>query len=468
MKNDAVPFAGMGCCLAMAVFLSPGCGKGPGKAPKEPVAVTVFQPAEKTDVEDYIYFTGHARPVQVVDVKPRVSGYLNNIAFETGGVVRGPTFKPGRLDTVEPESVVAFVGELATVPIAATLSPCFRLCLDLVEGDVLFEIDPRPYQATYDQVVSQVKLAEAKFVSAREIYKLNKEAVDRGKEIEKKTGDKIVVISPQSLVTYYANMVEAEAGWKAAQATLESASLDLRFTKVRAPVSGRITYNYLTRGNLVTKDQTSLARITSQNPMYVYFDVDEPTVQELQILHRQDPSTHLLNTPVWAGLSKDKDRYPLQGVLDYVDPEVDPTMGSKTFRAVFRTTPADYMRGGNFVRVKLSKGKPPYPAPVVPERALVAEQGNKYLLVTDANKKVRKEAVRLGTPLDHGLRVILPPEKIAMSDQAWSQRWIKEWVVLDGVGEALDTQDKGVNVIKRFRLALDTGSLQEQKDAPAK
>jgi multidrug efflux pump subunit AcrA (membrane-fusion protein) len=203
--------------------------------------------------------------------------------------------------------------------------------------------------------------------------------------------------------------------------------------------------------------------------MYVYFDVDEQSTQELQILQRQGAFKHYLNTPVFAGLSKDKGLYPLQGALDYVDPQIDPTMGSRTFRAVFNNPRSDkgqevgYLRGGNFVRVKISKGKAPYPAPIVPERALIAEQGNKYLLVADvvsgAQGKARKEPIKLGAQLDNGLRVILPPDGLKLTEKDWTQRWVNEWVILDGVGEAQDQGD--VAISKYYQLSLDDGSVTE-------
>jgi RND family efflux transporter MFP subunit len=461
MNNNRSIASGVLCCLAFVGVL-PGCQNSPPKATKAPVNVTVFHPVEKPDVVDYMYFTGHAKAFEVVDVKPRVSGYLDRINFENGGAVHGPSYRPTNADVV-----AAGLGQLLTSNgIFAPLAAAALLCPTPVEGDVLFEIDPRPYQAAYDLAVSQVELNKAKFDSGTAIYNLNLDASNRGKEL----GKGVVVISPQQLETYRAAMVEAQASWKAAQASLESAKLDLQFTKVRAPVNGNISYNRLTKGNLVTKDVTSLAQVSSNDPMYVYFDVDEQATQALQILQRQGAFKHYLNTPVFAGLSKDKgaDPYPLKGTLDYIDPQIDPSIGSRTFRAIFNNLRSDdaqdvgYLRGGNFVRVKISKGKAPYPAPVVPDKALVAESGNKYLLV-DAKDTVRKEPVKLGALLDNGLRVILPPDNVKISDKDWSQRWVKEWVILDGVGEA---QDKGdVAVSKYYQLALNDGSLQELQAA---
>jgi RND family efflux transporter MFP subunit len=462
MKNSPLICAGLLGCLA--VGLMPGCQRTPLKASKAPVNVTVFRPVEKPDVVDYMYFTGHAKAVEIVDVKPRVSGYLDRIAFENGGFVRGPSLRSSKAEVV----AAGLVHLSTTSGVSGALVAAAILCPEAVEADVLFEIDPRPYQANYDLAASQVDLNKAKFDSATAIYKLNLDAFNRGKDI----GAGVVVISPQQLETYRAAKVEAEASWRASQASLEVAKYDLVNTKVHAAVSGNITYNRLTKGNLVTKDVTSLAQVSSHDPMYVYFDIDEQSTQELQIAQRQGAFKHFLNTPVFAGLSKDKGQYPLQGKLDYIDPQIDPSMGSRTFRAVFDNArsgnPADqatqlgYLRGGNFVRVKLSKGKAPYPAPIVPEKALIAEQGNKYLLVADAQNKVRKEAVKLGALLDNGLRVVLPPDSLKMTDKEWAERWAKEWVILDGVGEA---QDKGdVAVSKSFRLLLGDGSLQELKD----
>src|SRR4051812_6327546 len=109
MKRNLSVAAGLVCCLAVVALL-PGCQTPPPKAPREPVTVTVFQPVEMPDVVDYMYFTGHARSVQAVDVKPRVSGYLNHIYFDSGGAVRGPSY--GATRPRQPQAIAAALGHL--------------------------------------------------------------------------------------------------------------------------------------------------------------------------------------------------------------------------------------------------------------------------------------------------------------------------------------------------------------------
>jgi multidrug efflux pump subunit AcrA (membrane-fusion protein) len=201
----------------------------------------------------------------------------------------------------------------------------------------------------------------------------------------------------------------------------------------------------------------------------VYFDIDEQSVQEIQQLKRQGESLGLVGsqTKVMVGLAKDRGNYPFEGNELYAEPELDASTGSRTYRAKVSKGDASWLMPGNFIRVQISKGKPPYPGPVVPERAFGSEQGNKYLLVMDDQKKVSKRYVKPGPAVGNGLRVIQPPDDDGkkakkLDNRAWTDQWVKQWVVLDGLQEAESSRDPVV-VQEYLQLALETGDTKVLK-----
>src|SRR4051794_19705822 len=207
--------------VSIAAFLG-GCNKKQAEiAPAAPPAIPVSKPVTR-EVTDYIDFTGRTEAKDSVSIVPRVTGYLVSAPFKEGAEVKA--------------------------------------------GDVLFQIDPRPYQAQYDQAVGQVLLNEARV----------KEAIAdnlRAKELAKTPG----AISKQDLDRFQAAEEEAVAAVQAAKASLEIYMLNLSFCTVRSPIDGQVSRYFLTVGNLVNQDQTQLTSVVSMDPMYVYFDVDQNT-----------------------------------------------------------------------------------------------------------------------------------------------------------------------------------------------
>ena len=200
-----------------------GCRrKGPQIAPPQPPVIPVSQPVQLV-VTDYTDFTGRTNAIQSVDVRARVSGYLVEMPFKEGAEVS--------------------------------------------LGAMLFEVDPRPYQAQYDQAQGQVNLYKAELALAKANYA-------RDLEVAKTPG----AVSLQQLDQDKAAVDEADAAVKAFQASLEVYKLNLSFTKVNSPVDGQVSRYFLTLGNLVVQHQTLLTTVVSLDPMYVYFDVDEGTV----------------------------------------------------------------------------------------------------------------------------------------------------------------------------------------------
>jgi multidrug efflux system membrane fusion protein len=328
-----------------------GChGQQGPVAPPEPPAVPVSRPVEQ-EVTDYVDFTGRTDAIQALDVRARVTGYLVEMPFKEGSEVK--------------------------------------------KDDLLFRIDPRPYQAQLDQATRQVDLYQARLDLARTTH-------TRFSALYKQTPG---AVSKQELDQYKAQVVEAQAQLKAYQSSLKVYQLNLDFTKVTSPIDGRVSRYYLTLGNLVNQDQTLLTTVVSQNPMYVYFDTDEPTllrvrraVSEGRIKPAEDGKN-----PVLLGL-QDEEGFPHQGTIDFVNNQVNPTTGSITVRGIF-PNPKLLLSPGMFVRVRLPIG-PKHPALLVIDRAIGSDQGLKYVYVVDKENKVQYRRIKTGPLQDNGLRVI--------------------------------------------------------------
>jgi membrane fusion protein, multidrug efflux system len=368
-----------------------GCHRSPTEvAPAEAPAIPVSHPISR-DVTDYVDFTGQTDAIQSLNVTARVTGYLVKMPFREGSEVRGDD---------RPRGAARVFGLLAA-PLApgALLAAASLFPGQCQEGDLLFEIDPRPYQAQLDQAQGQVYLNEAQLRLAIANYA-------RAKEVAKTPG----AISPQDIDTYKAQQEQAEAAVAAAKASLEVYKLNLRFCMVTSPIDGRVSRYYLTLGNLVNQDQTLLTTVVSQDPMYAYFDVDEPTVLRVRRAVNEGktkrPESGLLE--VLMGL-QGEDGFPHRGNVDFVNNQVNPTTGSLSVRGVFpNPLPPGGVRvlsPGMFVRIRLPISQP-HPALLVIDRAIASDQGLKYVYVLDADKKAQYRRITTGPLQDDGLRVV--------------------------------------------------------------
>jgi membrane fusion protein, multidrug efflux system len=328
---------------------------GPALIPE----VRVEMPVER-EVTEYEYFTGRAEAVESVEVRARVTGYLTEIKFVAGKEVKA--------------------------------------------NDVLFKIDPRPYQAVLDQANSQVLLEEARL-------KLAIADNARAQEIAKTPG----AISKQDVDKYAAAEGEASAAVAAAKANVESAALNVEFTDVISPVDGVVSRNLLTIGNLVNQDTTLLTTVVSQDPMYGYFDVDERTMLRIQKMIREGKLKSIREGgkfPVDYGLANEGDEYPHQGELDFVNNQVDPSTGTLQVRGVFPNPEPSpdvprLLTPGLFLRVRLPVG-PPKKALLVPQSAVVTDQGSKYLLVVNSQNIVEYRPITVGPQQPDGTQVVEP------------------------------------------------------------
>jgi multidrug efflux system membrane fusion protein len=351
------------CVLAAAAV---GCQPNAAarKAATELQPVPVSQPVQRK-VTDFVDFTGRTDAVNSVDVRARVTGYLIRRKFKDGS--------------------------------------------DVKAGELLFEIDPRPYRAQLDQALSQVKLNDASLKLARTTYERDKHvaSVQPG------------AISKQQLDEDRAAVEEAVARVKAAEASTKVYELNLGFTTITAPIDGQISRTYMTEGNLIIQDQSLLTTIVSLDPMYVYFDLDEPTLIRIRKAINEGKLKPLRDgsMPVLMGLQGEPG-HPHKGTINFVNNQVNPTTGSITMRGVFDNPKPSYgeqlLSPGMFVRIRLPIGEP-YPALLVIDRAIGSDQGLKYVYVLDSGNKVQSRRVVTGALQPDGLRVITK----GLSEEDW-------------------------------------------------
>jgi multidrug efflux system membrane fusion protein len=267
------------------------------------------------------------------------------------------------------------------------------------EGDLLFEIDPRPYQAQLDQAQGQVYVYKAQLDLAKANYL-------RAQDVAKTPG----AISQQDLDTYKAQQEQADAQLKAAKASLEVYKLNLEFCRVTSPIDGQVSRYYLTLGNLVNQDQTLLTTVVSRDPMYAYFDMDEPTLLRVRRAlndGRIKPSQDGLIAVHMA--LQGENGFPHDGNIDFVNNQVNPSTGSISVRGVFPNPKPQrgvrLLSPGMFVRIRLPIGQP-HPALLVIDRAISTDQGLKYVYVLDAENKAQYRRITPGALQDDGLRVV--------------------------------------------------------------
>jgi RND family efflux transporter MFP subunit len=337
----------LGFCLGLA-----GCARPPSAAPAAaPPPITISYPVER-EVTDYADFTARTAAVDSVELRARVSGYLDKVNFKEGALVK--------------------------------------------KGDVLFEIDPRTYQAVLRNAEGNLAAAEARTQRLDADLARARRLIGTG-AMSREDYDKI-----------YGDRGEAAASRAALKAAVERAQLDLGFTKVTAPVSGRIRSYYVTVGNLVSAgDQTPgtlLTTIVSVDPMYAYFDVDERTVLRVKQLIREGKlgTPDHVEIPVWLGLANE-DGFPHRGAINFTDNQVKSGTGTLRVRGVFPNKD-EALSPGYFARVRVPIGSP-HRALLVSERALDTDQGQKVVYVVDQDNRVISRPVRLGA-LHDGLREI--------------------------------------------------------------
>ncbi|WP_404813324.1 efflux RND transporter periplasmic adaptor subunit [Halomonas elongata] len=338
----------MVAAMGMGLSVLAGCDSQADSAPEEPPPpqVSVAEVVVK-DVNFWDEFTGRIDAVDEVELRPRVSGYLDEIHYSEG-------------QTVE-------------------------------KGEVLFTIDPRPYQA-------DLARAEAELERARARAELTRSEAARAETLAQSRS-----ISREVLDQRRATAAQAEADILAAQAEVERARLNVEFTEVRAPISGRTGRALVTVGNLVS-DATPLTSIVSLDKVHVHFYSDEQTFLNYGELARsgERSSSREERTPVRVGLANDTG-YPYAGEVDFVDNSLDATTGTMMVRAVLDNDEGRFTPG-MFARVQLL-GSSAEDAVLIDDKAVLTDQDRKYVYVVDDQGVALRKDIRPGRMAD-GLRVI--------------------------------------------------------------
>jgi RND family efflux transporter MFP subunit len=328
--------------LVLAIVVA-GC-KGPAAPPPPPPpGVTVSRPVQH-DVIEWDQFSGYLSSPKTVTVNARVSGLIVQAPFQEGAIVHA--------------------------------------------GDLLFKIDPRPFQADLDNKEAAVAQARATTEKtnadfARSTILLKAEVVARADYDSTK-----------------ASYGEADASLKAAEAALEISRLNLEWTEVRAPITGRVSRMNVTVGNLVTggtgqATPTTLTTIVSIDPLYCYINVPQSVALRFQQLALQEKQSSVAGARVACYMQLENEtNFPREGVIDFVDNQVDVSTGTVQIRCVF-ANPTSILTPGLFALTRIpASGR--YQALLIPDAAVNSDQNERYLLIVGANDVVQQRPVKLG------------------------------------------------------------------------
>ncbi|SLN76766.1 efflux RND transporter periplasmic adaptor subunit [Oceanibacterium hippocampi] len=325
-------------------------GIQPAGAQQQAPAVTVATPLARELVE-YDDFTGQFAAVESVEIRSRVSGYLQSINFQDGQIVR--------------------------------------------KGDLLFQIDPRPFEA-------ELASAKARLAQAEAQVELANQQLKRAEQLRKND-----FVSRSAYDERMAELRVASGAAEIARAEIRSVALDVEFARILSPIDGRISRHEVSVGNLVTGGAagtpTLLTTIVSIDPIHFVFDMSETDF----LAYQRAVAKGLLKSQrdaveVYARLADEPD-WPRVGTLDYIDNRVDRTSGTIRVRAVF-PNPDGFLTPGQFGRIRIP-GSEPYTALLIPESAVLSDQSQKIVMVLGENNVVQARIVRLGPTYD-GLRIV--------------------------------------------------------------
>ena len=327
------------------------CSKSTANKGAPPLPVNVVTVVEK-EVNEWDEFTGRLDPVESVEIRPRVSGYITEIHFEAGAIVK--------------------------------------------KGDLLYVIDPRPYQADFDRAKAEVDRMDAQL-------KLAQIELNRSKELRDKN-----TISASEFDQKAATFQGSAAAKSSAEAAKNSAALNLEFTQVKSPIDGRVSDQRITVGNLVQPGagpESVLTTVVSVDPIYAKVDADENAVLKYVKLSEEGKrvSARTAKIPAWVELGNETD-FPHEGYVDFVDNRLDPGTGTIRARVVLKNWNPNFITPGFFARVRVA-GATPYRAALVADKVISSQQGLKYAFVVKPDSTVERRNLETGS-LFEGKRIV--------------------------------------------------------------
>ena len=353
--REAFRFSGL---IAAAALLAPmtliinGCDTKSAPVSKPPAPLVTVSRVECKPVIEADEFTGRLEAVDHVEIRPRVSGQLDSVHFQEGAIVQ--------------------------------------------KGDLLFTIDPRPFQAEVDRLKAELERAKAQLARSQSDFA-------RAERLHNNNG-----MSVEEYDRRNSARAEAEAQMASVEASLRGAELNLEFTHIVSPITGRVSRAEVTRGNLVTSGgggpATLLTTVVSLDPVYAYFDADEQTYLKYGKLARAEKkrTNGEANGPIYLGLAGEED-FPHKGVVNFIDNQVNPTTGTIRARGVFNNKDFS-LTPGLFARLKLSGGET-IRGCQIDDAAVGTDLNQKFVLVVDGNNAIAYRPVTLG-PMVNGLRVV--------------------------------------------------------------
>ncbi len=345
------------CSLPAVLLLVVGCSDSPAPPAPEPPKVTVRRP-ELREVVDSAVYNGTAAASAIVEVRSRVRGYIENVHFVDGKSVQA--------------------------------------------GDLLFELDPRPFQLEIDAARQQLALDEAQLEASRLDEKRQADLLAQNAgtraDVEKAT----------------ATRKSWEAKIAISREAIRAKELDLEYARITAPISGQMSRALLTKGNLVNAGGSDplLTTLVSTDPIYIYFNVDERSILEYRSRRAAKvqagtlPPVAEASIPFEFGLETEAG-FPNKGVIDFAENTIEASTGTIQIRGRAENPEGRYLPGSR-VRVRIATGDP-YQATVVPDTAILSDQDKKYVLVLNAEQVVIRRDVQLGRLLDDGMRVVRSP-----------------------------------------------------------
>jgi multidrug efflux system membrane fusion protein len=341
-------FIGLGLLLLLLTEI--GCKKA--TAPQQaPLPVNVLTAIEK-EVNEWDEFTGRLEAVESVEIRPRVSGYITEIHFEAGAIIK--------------------------------------------KGDLLYVIDPRPYQADFDRAAAEFERTQAQL-------KLSQIELDRAKDLRAKN-----TISASEFDQKAATYQGSSAAARSAEAAKNSAALNLEFTQIKSPIDGRVSDARITVGNLVQPGEgpeSVLTTVVSVDPIYAKVDADENAVLKYVKLSSEGKrvSARTQKIPAFVELGNETN-FPHEGYVDFVDNRLDPTTGTVRARVVLKNWNPNFITPGFFVRTRVA-GATPYRAALVEDKVISSQQGLKYAFVVKPDNTVERRNLETGSIFE-GKRIV--------------------------------------------------------------